>query len=77
GRLKFPGDAIPDDSSYSFRAHPPCSVSRRAYELSQHMPTEIRMEPIPLSPILTNIFQSEGPDIDDIGLYFYPADTAD
>ncbi|XP_048136012.1 uncharacterized protein LOC115742731 isoform X4 [Rhodamnia argentea] len=77
GRLKFPGDAIPNDSSYSFRAHPPCSVRRKAYELSRHMPMEIRMEPIPLTPILTNIFQSEGPDIDDIGLYFYPADTAD
>lgn len=39
------------------------------------MPTEIRLEPIPLTQILTDIFQKEGPDIGDIGLYFYPADT--
>ncbi|KAL3748586.1 hypothetical protein ACJRO7_009770 [Eucalyptus globulus] len=39
------------------------------------MPTEIRLEPIPLTQILTDIFQKEGPDIGDIGLYFYPADA--
>ncbi|XP_056175267.1 uncharacterized protein LOC115691638 isoform X3 [Syzygium oleosum] len=77
GRLKFLGDAIPDDSSYLFRAHPPCSVHRKAYVLSLHMPLEICMEPIPLTHILTDIFQNEGPGIGDIGLYFYPANTVD
>ncbi|KAJ7978728.1 Zinc finger, FYVE/PHD-type [Quillaja saponaria] len=57
-----------------FQAQPPCRVHRKAYELSCGMPPVLQVEPVHQFNIFENIFQKNGPDLQEIALYFFHSD---
>jgi hypothetical protein len=55
-----------------FRAQPPRTVSRQAFEFSQRLPLVLPVTLLPRSQIWADLFQNDCPDLNDIALYFSP-----
>nr|XP_011462806.1 PREDICTED: uncharacterized protein LOC101297829 [Fragaria vesca subsp. vesca] len=58
-----------------FQAQPPCTVHRKAYEFSRKMPPVLRANLLPRLLLWADPFQEECPDLQDVGLYFFPDDN--
>ncbi|KAL6188840.1 hypothetical protein ACLB2K_040231 [Fragaria x ananassa] len=58
-----------------FQAQPPSTVHRKAYEFSRKMPPVLRANLIPRLLLWADPFQEECPDLQDVGLYFFPDDN--
>ncbi|XLU75661.1 hypothetical protein S245_034714 [Arachis hypogaea] len=56
-----------------FEAHPPSTVNRKAYKFSKRMPQTLQLESLPRLDVLTDVFQNNCPDLQDIALYFFPS----
>ncbi|GAU12729.1 hypothetical protein TSUD_122210 [Trifolium subterraneum] len=58
-----------------FEAQPPCIVHRKAYILSNKMPSVLQLESLSASNVLTDVFQNYSPTLQDIALYFFPSEN--
>ncbi|XP_059443575.1 uncharacterized protein LOC132175601 isoform X2 [Corylus avellana] len=65
-RVKFYG---------GFQAQPPFTVSRKALEFSKGMPQVLQVQLLPRCQMWADLFQNDCPDLNDIALYFFPADN--
>ncbi|XP_004298200.1 PREDICTED: uncharacterized protein LOC101297829 [Fragaria vesca subsp. vesca] len=62
-------------SKINQQAQPPCTVHRKAYEFSRKMPPVLRANLLPRLLLWADPFQEECPDLQDVGLYFFPDDN--
>lgn len=58
-----------------FLAQPKCTINRKAYKISQGMPRVLQVKLLPRCQLWGELFQNNGPDLNDIALYFFPADN--
>ncbi|XP_050881971.1 uncharacterized protein LOC127085498 [Lathyrus oleraceus] len=58
-----------------FEAKPPCVVNRKAYNLSNKIPSVLQLESLSALNVLTDVFQNYSPTLQDIALYFFPSDN--
>ncbi|CAI8596234.1 unnamed protein product [Vicia faba] len=58
-----------------FEAKPPCVVNRKAYNLSNKIPSVLKLESLSALNVLTDVFQNYSPTLQDIALYFFPSDN--
>ncbi|XP_057988379.1 uncharacterized protein LOC110636243 isoform X1 [Hevea brasiliensis] len=73
GGFKFFDTTKPGKFYGGFQAQPPCIVNRKAYNLSQTMPTILQVELLPRHHVWEDLFQNDYPDCHDIALYFLPS----
>jgi hypothetical protein len=75
----FRGDflftATPIKSYGGIQARPPFTVSRKALEFSKRMPPVLPVQLLPRCQMWADLFQNDCPDLNDIALYFFPADN--
>ncbi|KAM1129433.1 hypothetical protein EV1_038805 [Malus domestica] len=55
-----------------FQGRPPCKIHPKAYRFAQTMPPVLKANFIPRSQLWTDIFQDQPPDLQDVGIYFFP-----
>ncbi|KAB2633595.1 hypothetical protein D8674_029842 [Pyrus ussuriensis x Pyrus communis] len=55
-----------------FQGRPPCKIHPKAYRFAQTMPPVLEANFIPRSQLWTDIFQDQPPDLQDVGIYFFP-----
>ncbi|XP_059444820.1 uncharacterized protein LOC132176587 isoform X2 [Corylus avellana] len=58
-----------------FLAQPKCTINRKAYEISQRMPLVLQVKLLPRCQLWEELFQNNGPDLNDVALYFFPDDN--
>lgn len=58
-----------------FQAQPASTINREAYKISQRMPRVLQVKLLPRCQLWEEPFQNNGPDLNDIALYFFPADN--
>ncbi|XP_062170111.1 uncharacterized protein LOC133875871 isoform X3 [Alnus glutinosa] len=58
-----------------FQAQPASTINREAYKISQRMPRVLQVKLLPQCQLWEEPFQNNGPDLNDIALYFFPADN--
>ncbi|GAU24230.1 hypothetical protein TSUD_23670 [Trifolium subterraneum] len=67
----FQGDAFGEFYDV-FEAQPPCIVNRKAYNLSNKIPSVLQLESLSALNVLKDVFHDYSPSIEDIALYFFP-----
>ncbi|XP_059443572.1 uncharacterized protein LOC132175600 isoform X2 [Corylus avellana] len=67
--------ATPIKSYGGLQARPPFTVSRKALEFSKRMPPVLQVQLLPRCQMWAELFQNNCPDLNDIALYFFPADN--
>ncbi|KAI4343953.1 hypothetical protein L6164_011240 [Bauhinia variegata] len=77
GGFKFNCAAASGEFYGAFQAQPPCTIHRKAYKSSLQMPPILEVEPICTSLLLTDLFQNDCPDLQDVALYFFPSDNTE
>ncbi|XP_068307587.1 uncharacterized protein [Pyrus communis] len=60
-----------------FQGRPPCKIHPKAYRFAQTMPRVLKANFLPRSQLWTDIFQCQPPDLQDVGLYFFPDENAE
>ncbi|RXH77446.1 hypothetical protein DVH24_023720 [Malus domestica] len=60
-----------------FQGRPPCKIHPKAYRFAQTMPRVLKANFLPRSQLWTDIFQDQPPDLQDVGLYFFPDENAE
>ncbi|PON38265.1 hypothetical protein TorRG33x02_345590 [Trema orientale] len=60
-----------------FQAQPSRKVQLRAYETSRKMPPVIQAKMLPQFQFLADLFEDDCPDLQDVALYFFPADNVE
>lgn len=76
GSFLFPSNATLQEKfgELELEAHPACKVHPKALSCSQNLPNELKVNLVPQSPLLNDLFGNDAPDFDDIALYFFPTD---
>ncbi|KAJ0981972.1 hypothetical protein J5N97_010227 [Dioscorea zingiberensis] len=59
--------------NFEMQAHCPKKFSLKVYDMSQQIPTELKLKVVPRTDVWPRAFQSDPPEDDDIGLYFLPS----
>ncbi|XP_068305262.1 ASI1-immunoprecipitated protein 2-like [Pyrus communis] len=76
-QVTWRGDFIVDTATTNefiggFQGRPPCKIHPKAYRFAQTMPPVLEANFIPRSQLWTDIFQDQPPDLQDVGIYFFP-----
>jgi hypothetical protein len=58
-----------------FQAQSKCTINRKAYDISQRMPPVLQVMLLPRCRLWEELFQNNGPDLNDVALYFFPDDN--
>lgn len=77
GQFQILQAALSGEFYDGFEAQPPCIIHRKAYELSNKMPSVLQLESLPALNGLADAFQDCSPSLQDIALYFFPSDNSE